>query len=151
MYQTNLVDGRKVEAHMKIIRFEDLECWRQARVLVNMVYEAIRSSKSLQSDFRLSNQLTGAAISVMGNIPEGFVRRSNREFIQFLFISVSSAAELQSHMYVAMDQNYVTQETFDNIYQQTEKTSKLISGLITYLRTNENKYRQKKLDKPNKP
>jgi four helix bundle protein len=53
----------------------------------------------------------------MGNIPEGLIRRSNREFIQFLSISLSSAVELQSHMYVALDQHYVTKETFDNIYQ----------------------------------
>ena len=80
----------------------------------------------------------------MGNIPEGFVRRSNKEFIQFLFISVSSAAELQSHMYVAMDQHYVTKETFDNIYQQAGKTGKMISGLITYLKENDERYRQNK-------
>jgi four helix bundle protein len=104
-----------------------------------MVYAAIRNSKSLQKDFRLSGQLTGAAISVMGNIPEGFVRRSNREFIQFLFISLSSAAELQSHMYVAIDQEYVTELVFHSIYQQAEKTAMLISGLITYLRNYEDK------------
>ena len=52
---------------MKITRFEDLECWKEARKLVNIVYETIRNSKSLQNDFRLSNQLIGAAISVMGN------------------------------------------------------------------------------------
>jgi len=135
---------------MKITRFEDLECWKEARKLVNIVYETIRNSKSLQNDFRLSNQLTGAAISVMGNIPEGFVRRSNREFIQFLFISISSAAELQSHMYVAIDQNYVTQEVFDNIYQQADKTAKMISGLITYLRNNEARFKQERQEKLNK-
>jgi four helix bundle protein len=130
---------------------------QEARKLVNMVYDAIRGSESIQKDFRLCNQLTGAAISVMGNIPEGFVRRSNREFIQFLFISMSSAAELQSHMYVAIDQNYVTKETFDNIYQQAEKTAKIISGLITYLRPNErNSLRNKpeklkKLSQQDKP
>jgi four helix bundle protein len=107
-----------------------------------MVYDAIRSSRALQNDFRLSNQLTGAAISVMGNIPEGFVRRSNKEFIQFLFISLSSAAELQSHMYVALDQHYVTKEIFESIYRQAEKTSKLVSGLITYLLTSENKFKR---------
>ena len=126
---------------MKITRFEDLECWQQARILVNMVYAAIRNSRSLQKDFRLCGQLTGAAISVMGNIPEGFVRRSNREFIQFLFISLSSAAELQSHMYVALDQEYVTESVFRDIYQQAERTAKLISGLITYLRNYEAKSR----------
>jgi four helix bundle protein len=82
--------------------------------------------------------------------PEGFVRRSNKEFAQFLFISVSSAAELQSHMYVAMDQHYVTKETFDNIYQQADKTGKMISGLITYLRENDERYRQKKQKKQEK-
>jgi len=127
---------------MKIQCFEDLECWQEARKLVNMVYEAIRSSKSFQSDYRLKDQSTGAAVSVMGNIPEGFVRRSNREFTQFLFISVSSAAELQSHMYVALDQHYITPETFDKIYQQAEKTSKISSGLITYLRRNKETSRQ---------
>jgi four helix bundle protein len=133
---------------VRITRFEDLECWKEARKLVNMVYDAIRSSRALQNDFRLCNQLTGAAISVMGNIPEGFVRRSNKEFVQFLFISLSSAAELQSHMYVALDQNYVTKERFERIYQQAEKTSKLISGLITYLLSSENKFKRDKVKKP---
>ncbi len=115
-----------------------------------MVYDAIRQSKSFQSDYRLKDQSIGAAISVMGNIPEGFVRRSNREFSQFLFISVSSAAELQSHMYIALDQNYITNGTFEEIYQQVHKTSKMISGLITYLRNNEVRFKQKKLEKPEK-
>lgn len=119
---------------MKITRFEDLDCWKEARKLVNMVYAAIKSSKPFQSDRRLKDQSTGAAISVMGNIPEGFVRRSNKEFIQFLFIALSSAAELQSHMYAALDQAYVTEDSFQGIYKQAENTAKLISGLITYLR-----------------
>lgn len=115
-----------------------------------MVYDAIKESKAFQNDYRLKDQSIGAAISVMGNIPEGFVRRSNKEFTQFLFISVSSAAELQSHMYMALDQDYVTKEIFDAIYQQTDKTSKMISGLITYLINNEKKYKQKKQEKHKK-
>ena len=86
----------------------------------------------------------------MGNIPEGFVRRSNKEFIQFLFISMSSAAELQSHLYVALDQHYISQDTFSTIYQQAEKTSKIVSGLITYLRNNVSSSKRIS-NKPNKP
>ena len=119
--------------------------------MVKMVYDAIASSYEFQKDMRLRDQCKGAAISVMGNIPEGFVRRSNREFIQFLFISVSSAAELQSHMYAALDQHYVTKDIFDGIYQQADKTSKMISGLITYLRNNEARFKQKKQEKLKKP
>ena len=129
---------------MKIIHFEDLECWKEARKLVNMVYEAIRESKPFQNDYRLKDQSVGAATSVMGTIPEGFARRSNREFIQYLFISLSSAAELQSHFYVALDQKYVSQEVFDRIYRQAEKVGKMDSNLINYLRESERRYSEAK-------
>jgi four helix bundle protein len=71
---------------------------------------------------------------VLSNIAEGFVRHSDKEFVQFLFIAMSSAAETQSHAYVALDQNYLPQESFDAIYTQAGKTSRIISGLIKYLR-----------------
>ncbi len=129
---------------MKITRFEDLECWETARKLVNLVYEAVRKSSDFQKDFRLSGQITAAAVSSMSNIAEGFSRRSNKEFIQYLFISKSSATEVQSEDYVALDQNYISQETFDAIYNQAEKVSKLDSGFITYLLGNEKHYKELK-------
>ncbi len=135
---------------MKLTRFEDLDCWKEARKLVNMVYEAVKESKAFQNDYRLKDQSIGAAISVMGAIPEGFARRSNREFIQYLFISLSSAAELQSHFYVALDQKYVTQETFDRIYQQAEKVGRMDSNLITYLRECDKRYIETKKTKQTK-
>jgi four helix bundle protein len=132
---------------MKITRFEDLECWKEARKLVNMVYEAINASPAFQKDLRLKNQCTGAAISIMGNIAEGFVRRSNKEFVQFLFISISSAAELQSHFYVELDRKYVKKEAFDKIYRQSDKVARMESKLITYLLSCERKTRQTKQTK----
>jgi len=144
---------------MKINRFEELECWQQGRELTRMVYSATRN-EAFKKDLRLAGQIQGSATSTMANCAEGFIRRSNKEFIQFLFIAMSSAAEVQSHLYVALDQGYVSQETFDEIYNQAEKTSRLISGFINYLRANERHYQQvkrekrekpKKLDKPDKP
>jgi four helix bundle protein len=79
------------------------------------------------------NQLQGAAISTMSNIAEGFSRKSNKEFIQYLFISKSSVAEIQSHLYVALDQKYLNRENFEKIYLQAEKVSKMNSGFIKYL------------------
>lgn len=128
---------------MKIQRFEELECWKEARQLVNIVYEAVKSSTSFQKDFRLSSQITGAAVSTMSNIAEGFSRRSNKEFVQFLFISKSSATEVQSESYVALDQKYIDQEAFDRIYNQAEKVSKINSGLITYLLRSEGRRKAK--------
>jgi len=120
---------------MKINRFEDVEAWQEARKLVNLVYKAINSSKTFLKDFRLIGQIQGAFVSSMSNIAEGFSRKSNKEFIQFLFISKSSAAEVQSQLYVALDQNYITSEQFEKIYNQAESVSKLCSGFIKYLTT----------------
>jgi four helix bundle protein len=71
----------------------------------------------------------------MANIAEGFIRRSSKEFAQFLFIAMSSASEVQSHLYVALDQEYVKEQEFKEIYGQADKTARIISGLMTYLRT----------------
>ena len=128
---------------MKITRFEDIDAWKEARKLVKMVYGVIKKSKEFRKDFRLINQMQDAAVSSMSNIPEGFARKSDREFIQFLYISKSSAAEVQSQLYVALDQEYITQEDFDNIYNQADIVSKLDSGFIKYL--------QSQLKKPKQP
>ncbi len=121
---------------MKLSRFEDLDCWKEARQLTRQVYEATSRNPIWQKDVRLCGQIQGAAASVMANITEGFVRHSDREFVQFLFIAMSSAAEVQSHLYIAADQGYLSKETFESIYGQADKTSKIISGLIKYLRKN---------------
>ena len=118
---------------MTIKRFEDLECWKEARKLVKMVYDSINSSERFKKDYRLRDQATSAAVSSMSNIAEGFSRHSNKEFIQFLFISKSSASEVQSIFYVAIDQEYISQEVFQSVYDQAELVSKLDSGLIKYL------------------
>jgi len=118
---------------MKIKRFEELECWQEARDLVKMIYEAINKSEKFKRDYRLRDQATDAGVSVMSNIAEGFSRQSNKEFIQFLYISKSSASEIQSIFYVALDLNYIDKEAFDKIYKQADKISQINSGLIKYL------------------
>ena len=118
---------------MKITRFEDLDCWKEARVLVQDVYEATRDG-NFKKDMRLTSQIQAAATSCMANIAEGFIRRSDKEFIQFLYISMSSSAEVRSHLYVALDQSYIDQTLFDKIYGQSDKVGKMISNLIKYLR-----------------
>ena len=124
---------------MKITRFEDIEAWQEARKLVKMVYDVIKKSPKFRKDFRLVNQIQDAAVSSMSNIAEGFSRRGTKEFIQFLFISKSSAAEVQSHLYVAFDREYISQDEFNMIYNQAEVVSKLDSGFIKYLNSQLNK------------
>jgi four helix bundle protein len=120
---------------MKITRFEDLECWQEARKLVNMVYRSIRSSKTFQADFRLVDQSTGAAVSVMNNISEGWASQSNAEFIRFLTYSRRSCAEVQNCFYVASDQEYIKEIILQEIYNQAKKVMMIIDGLLRYLRS----------------
>ena len=124
---------------MKLTRFEDLDCWKEARQLTRQIYEAIHQNPNWQRDVRLCSQIQSAAGSAMANIAEGFVRRSNKEFMQFLFIAMSSAAEVQSHLYIGIDQGYLSKDAFESIYNQADKTAKIISGLIKYLRTKQTK------------
>jgi four helix bundle protein len=119
---------------MKISRFEDLDCWQEARILVRKIYGATRDG-NVKKDLRFVGQIQAAATSAMANIAEGFTRRSDKEFIQFLYISMASTAEVQSHLYVALDQAYIAKDQFDDIYQQANKTGKMISSLIKYLRS----------------
>ncbi len=120
---------------MKIDKFEDLEAWQEARKLVKLVYDFINKSDKFKRDYRLRGQLTAAAVSVMSNIAEGFSRQSNKEFIQFLFISSSSSAEVQSILYVVLDQGYISEKSFKEVYEQANKVSQINSGLIRYLRS----------------
>jgi len=134
-----LIWGCINEAIMKINRFEEIEAWKEARKLVRYVYDSIKSNENFRKDFRLTNQIQGAAVSSMSNIAEGFSRKSNKEFVQYLFISKSSAAEVQSQLYVALDQEYIIGKAFDKIYAQAEKVAKMNSGFIKYLRSQLNK------------
>jgi four helix bundle protein len=121
---------------MAITRFEDIHAWQAARELCNIVYGLARNEK-LSRDFGLLDQVRRAAVSIMANIAEGFDSRSNSEFIQFLYYALRSASELQSHFYVALDQSYLTQAEFNEIYERTSKTKSMIFRFIEYLRTHD--------------
>ena len=118
---------------MKIKRFEDLDCWKEARTLTKTVYDYTKRN-DFSKDFRLSGQITGASISIMNNICEGFDSKSNKEFIRFLIYSRRSCSEVQNCLYVALDQQYIVEEEFQNTYKQCEKVRKIIDGLIRYLK-----------------
>lgn len=120
----------------RIERFEDIESWKVAREAVNLVYEATNSEK-FRRDFALCDQIRRAAISIPSNIAEGFERDGNKEFLQFLAVAKGSCGEVRTQLYVALDQNYVDQAVFDRIYERLLTTSRLISGMMRYLRQSE--------------
>ena len=132
---------------MKIERFEDIKAWQEARVLTTMIYAAVGSDRDFASDHGLREQIRRAAVSIMSNIAEGFSRRTTKEFVQFLFIAKGSVAEVQSQLYVDLDQGYTNQERFGELYAKSDEVARLISGFITYLL---NKDKPQPLKQPNK-
>jgi four helix bundle protein len=118
---------------VKIERFEDVKAWQEARVFVKMIYEATESNRSFTTDYKFRDQIHSAALSIMSNIAERFSRRTTKEFGQFLFIAKGSAAEVQSQLYVALDQGYIRKDKFDELYSKSEEVARLISGFIRYL------------------
>jgi four helix bundle protein len=116
-----------------IKRFEDLECWKEARVFVKQVYYLTKND-GFDKDFELKNQITRSAVSVMANIAEGFHRNSSKDFMRFLDYSRSSIAETISHAYVALDQSYIPENEIEQIKQQADIIWKKVNKLIAYLR-----------------
>jgi len=120
----------------KIERFEEMEAWKCARRITQLIYQ-ISSEGSFAKDFALVNQIRRAAISIMSNIAEGFERNGDKEFVQFLTISKGSCGEVRAHLYVALDQKYVDESKFAEIESKLVETSRMLSGLIKYLRQSE--------------
>ncbi len=120
---------------MKITRFEDIEAWQIARRLTQEVYRAAQQEK-FAMDFGLRNQITRAAVSAMSNIAEGFNGGSNPEFIRFLRYAQRSCSEVQSQLYVALDQEYINDKVFQQIYDTANITGRKIGAFIKYLLNN---------------
>ena len=113
--------------------FEDLEIWRDARLLTQGVYQLTRDPK-FSKDFTLRDQMRRAAVSIMSNIAEGFERGGNQEFIQFLYVAKASCGEVRSQLYVALDQSYVAPKDCDDASKSFRRLSIMISNLIDYLK-----------------
>jgi four helix bundle protein len=117
----------------KVERFEELKCWQKARELVAAVYNLCNQNSELARDFVTQKQLKAAALSTMNNIAEGFGRYSNKDFLKFLDYSSSSGMEVRSMLYALLDQKYISEKTFEEIYQLTVEHSNLTIGLIKYV------------------
>lgn len=120
----------------KIERFEDIAAWQKARLLVKTLYQ-VTSGGAFARDLALRHQVRRAAISILSNIAEGFERDGNKEFAQFLSVSKGSCGELRAQLYVAVDQGYLSEEQFDSLTAQALEISRMIAGLIRYLRRSE--------------
>jgi four helix bundle protein len=115
-----------------ILRFEDLEMWKKARILCSRIY-SLTFIEPICNDIRLKNQLRGSSGSVMDNIAEGFERGSRLEFINSLTISKGENGELKSQLYRCLDNRYISAVVFDELYGLSDEITKMITSFIAYL------------------
>ena len=114
---------------MKIGSFEDIISWQKSQYLAKIIYGLFKDNK----DYSFKDQIQRAVVSISNNIAEGFERKSNNEFKQFLFIAKGSCGEVRSMVNLAISLRYISDEDFKEIYTLTIEISKLISGLIKTL------------------
>lgn len=124
---------------MKIKRFEDIEAWQLARQLTRKVYRMTKKPRFAR-DYELKGQIQSAAGSSMHNIAEGFDSETNMEFIRFLRYAKRSCTEVQSELYVALDEEYISLAESNELYEQARQTRAAIYGFIKYLK----KYEERK-------
>jgi four helix bundle protein len=122
---------------MSIDRFEDIECWQLARQLTRRVY-GIWNRPEMPRDYALWDQMLRCAGSIMHNIAEGFDAGGNPDFVRFLGYAKRSCTELQSELYVAFDQSYIDQASFDELYEAARLTRAKIGAFMHYLARSEN-------------
>jgi four helix bundle protein len=102
--------------------FEELAIFQKARELSKKIYP-ITQRDEFKYDTRFVQQIRAAAGSIMDNIAEGFERGGNKEFVNFLYIAKGSCGEVRSQLIRANDVGYLTQEEYDELYNDCRKLS----------------------------
>lgn len=111
--------------------YKDLDAWNEGINLVNLIY-GVTKSYPKEEIYCLTSQLRRAAISIPSNIAEGVGRNHANDTVQFLFVARGSLYEIETQLYISLNQKYITQEEFKEISLKIEKCKKILNGLINY-------------------
>jgi four helix bundle protein len=109
--------------------FKDLIVWQKASDFAVDIYRHFREQK----DFGFRDQIQRASVSIMNNIAEGYARRSDKSFRQFLLIAKGSTAEVESMLILAGKLEYIDPETQRQLLIASEEIGKMLSSFITKL------------------
>lgn len=112
--------------------FKELDIWKKGIDLAEMIYRLTANFPS-EEKYGLVSQLRRAAVSFPSNIAEGSARNSNKEFIQFLHISLGSLAELETQLIIAQRIGYKLTE--ENVFPVIEETRRKTLNFLKYQKT----------------
>ncbi|MFH1281114.1 MAG: four helix bundle protein, partial [Candidatus Omnitrophota bacterium] len=115
--------------------FEDLEVWQKSIKFAKLTINLTDTITAERKHYRLLEQMESAASSVALNIAEGKGRYSKKEYIQFLYIARGSLFETISLLTIFRENNWISQDQLDEIKIYADEISKMLSGLINYLRS----------------
>jgi len=115
--------------------YKDLNVWRESMDLVESIYRLIKFLPQ-EEMYALSSQLRRAVISIPSNIAEGQNRNTQKEFVQFLYVSLGSASEVETQLLIAKRLNYL--QNIENELNQINKIRKMINALINSIKRNIN-------------
>lgn len=110
-----------------------LDAWKKAIELTVATYRLTEELPAAEK-FGLVSQMRRAAVSVASNIAEGAARNTNKEFLRFLYTSQGSLSELDTQVVICEQLAYFSESDVDLLNEHIEKESKLISGLIRFLK-----------------
>ena len=115
--------------------FKELLVWQKSIAFVAEVYK-LTDSYPEKEKFGLISQLRRASVSVPFNIAEGNSRRSLLDYIQFLKIARGSCAEIETQLFISKNLNFISEELFLKLNQEIIEITKMINGLINFLKNN---------------
>ena len=116
-----------------MFRFEKLEVWKRSINFADRVYEVTRGFPA-EERFGLTSQMRRAAVSVSSNIAEGSGRNTDKNFAHFISIAYGSVLEVLSQTEIAMRQSYIPRKLRDELYEDAEQLTRMLSGLRSSLK-----------------
>ncbi|MGV0956030.1 four helix bundle protein [Empedobacter falsenii] len=112
---------------------KDLDVWKLSIEFVTEIYNLTKDFPK-EEQFGLTNQIRRASVSIPSNIAEGAGRRSDKEFLQFLYISMGSIQEIDTQLLISLNLNYLTKSEYEISLTKLDQISKMISGLIKFVK-----------------
>lgn len=113
--------------------FRELKIWQEAMQITKLTYKLTKLFPSSEI-YGLTSQMNRAAVSIPSNIAEGAGRNSNKEFTQFLNISMGSCFELETQIILAFEFAYIKKEELEKFVLDINRLEKMLNSLISTLR-----------------
>lgn len=112
---------------------KDLDAWHKSMDLVTKIYTLTKDYPNHEV-YGITSQIRRAAVSIPSNIAEGSARNTKKEYVQFLYIALGSASELETLILISENLHYL--ESASNIVKEITSIRQMILGLIRFLRRN---------------